>query len=254
MNDNLITLEGVFVKYKTEFVLRDIYFSVKPAEIVTIVGPNGGGKSTLLKTVMGILKPAAGKIIYSEKLGPKPLFGYMPQQKNQDEDFPVTAFDAAAMPLYAKKKILERLTRNEIEFVKKILSMTGVENLAEKNYGALSGGQKQRVLIARALALSPKILLLDEPSAGLDSAARDDFYLLLTRLKNETGVSIVMVSHDIGSVTSVSDRVACLAETIHYHGAPEGCFNDESMEKAFGRNVYVLKHDHGCETCRKSHE
>jgi zinc transport system ATP-binding protein len=124
---------------------------------------------------------------------------------------------------------------------------------ADKPFGVLSGGQKQRVNIARALASKPKLLVLDEPSTGVDSVAQEDFYELLAKFRNELGISVIMVSHDIGAITSHADRVACLNRQLHYHGEPESCFTSEMTQKVFGKEHKFIVHDSKCITCFQRH-
>ena len=122
---------------------------------------------------------------------------------------------------------------------------------AGKPFGSLSGGQQQRIHIARALVSKPKLLLLDEPSTGVDSVAQEDFYILLANLRDESGLSVIMVSHDIGVITSYADRVACLNTEVHYHGGPDLCLSPEIMEKVFGKDLKIMVNDSRCATCSK---
>ena len=254
MIDDPVVLENVWFRYDSDFVLKNINLEIRKAEILCIVGPNGGGKSTLLKIIMGLVRPSSGKIIYSDTLSSRRVFGYMPQNRTNKDIFPLNAFQVTAMPLLAGKKILAGLSQDEINKIRESLDLCEALQFAETPFADLSGGQKQRVLIARAISLSPEVILLDEPSSGLDATSRDHFYELLDSLRRRTGSSIVMVSHDIGSAASVSDRVACLMNTIHYHGPPEECLTDENLEGIFGKNIYVLKHDRSCITCGKHHD
>jgi len=124
---------------------------------------------------------------------------------------------------------------------------------AQRPFGDLSGGQQQRVNIARALASEPKLLVLDEPSTGIDSVAQEDFYELLAEIRDKQGISAIMVSHDIGVITSHADRVACLNRELHYHGEPDFCFSPELQQKIFGKDLKVMVHDASCATCAKRH-
>jgi zinc transport system ATP-binding protein len=127
-----------------------------------------------------------------------------------------------------------------------------MEQFSQHHFGSLSSGQKQRILIARALAINPTMLILDEPATGLDAVAQDSFYHLLTALRDSEGLTIIMVSHDIGSVSLFVDKIACLNRKIHFHGAPAKCIeSQETMEAVFGKNVQFLFHDKNCETCTR---
>ena len=157
------------------------------------------------------------------------------------------------MGRYAGKRLFESLNGRDRSIVKDTLEKVGMADMGALHFGQLSGGQKQRVLIARALALEPQILILDEPSTGLDAVAQDSFYKLLTDLKCE-GLTTVMVSHDIGTVSSFVDRIACLNRRIHFHGKPDKCIPSDALEQVFGKHVQFLVHDKKCETCEHGHE
>jgi zinc transport system ATP-binding protein len=256
MNETLITIEDLCVSYNGLPVLSDINLTIMNSEIMTIVGPNGGGKSTLLKALLGLVTPSSGKVILSEKMKSLPgssRFGYLPQNYSRSAPFPLSVYEVVAMSRLPGKRFIEKLSRADREAVDEAIELTGITALAGKNYSELSGGQKQRALISRAIATNPALFLLDEPSTGLDAVAQEGFYEILKNLKNARGLGIVMVSHDIGSVAGISDRVACLNGKLHFHGSPEGCFKDSSMEKIFGKNIFVLKHDSDCATCRRNH-
>jgi zinc transport system ATP-binding protein len=255
MNDQkVIAIQNAWVKYDTTIALEAITFDVAEGEIVTIVGPNGSGKTTLIKTIMGFKKPYRGTIrVLGEapsEIMRKGVIGYLPQNALYDITFPIKAFDVVAMSCFAKKRFLERLTHQEREHILETLSKVEMETYAQHHFGSLSSGQKQRILIARALVIHPKILILDEPATGLDAVAQDSFYHLLATLRDSEGFAIIMVSHDIGSVSLFSDRIACLNRKIHFHGAPAKCFeSQQTLQAVFGKNVQFLFHDKNCETC-----
>ncbi len=248
-----VSARGLWFGYDEVVVLEDIGLNVREGEIISIVGPNGSGKSTLLKVLMGLLRPSAGSVeIFGQPVARvfgSGLMGYLPQSSRHDELFPAGARDVVAMARYARKGLLERLDDNDRAQIDRALDDVGMRAEADKHFGSLSGGQKQRVLIARALAGEPKIVLLDEPSTGLDAVAQDSFYQLLVRLRDERGLTIIMVSHDIGTVATIVDRVACLKRKIHFHGNPRDGVPPDALAEVFGRNIYVVKHDKNCETC-----
>ncbi len=242
------------MKYNNTVVLEDITFNVHDREIVSIVGPNGSGKTTLIKAIMGFKKPFRGSIAV---LGKSPsaimttgVIGYLPQNTMYDMKFPIKAFDVVAMSCFAKKRFVERLTQKERNHISETLEKVEMEKYAQHHFGSLSSGQKQRILIARALAIHPTMLILDEPATGLDAVAQDSFYHLLGTLRDNEGFTIIMVSHDIGSVSLIVDKIACLNRKIHFHGTPAKCIeSQETMEAVFGKNVQFLFHDQNCETC-----
>ena len=255
MHDTLVSLENVWVRYNGNVILEDITMAIQRQEIVSIVGPNGSGKTTLLRAIMGFKEFFRGRI---EILGKPPsrmlksgIFGYLPQGSQYDAHFPVNVFDVVAMARYSRKYLLESLSRRDRTLIDESLEKVEMGDFREHHFGSLSGGQKQRVLIARALAIRPEILILDEPSTGLDSVAQDNFYRMLQRLRDEESLTIIMVSHDIGSVSTVVDTVACLKGRIHFHGKPSECIPTEALARVFGRDVYFIKHDKDCETCRE---
>jgi zinc transport system ATP-binding protein len=251
--DEVISVKNVWVKYDESVVLEDVSLTVHNKEILSIVGPNGSGKSTLLKTIMGFKKPFRGTI---EVLGQPPrkippgTIGYLPQKSTSEFIMPVNAYDVVAMARYAAKNVLERLNAGDRAKINGALEAVEMSQYSHSHFGSLSEGQKQRVLIARAIAVQPRILMLDEPSTGLDAIAQDNFYQMLLGLREKMDLAIVMVSHDIGAVSSIVDRLACLKTRIHFHGKPADCFSNESLSRVFGKNVYYVSHDAACGDCK----
>ena len=250
-----ILLQDVWVKYDHQSVLEEITLAIYPREIVSIVGPNGSGKTTLLNTILGFIEPYRGSVRVFElsprKMKQNGLIGYLPQNIEVDPKFPINVFDVVSMTRYARKPFYARLTGKDREIIMQCLEKVEMEKLIHHHFGTLSGGQKQRVLIARALALQPKILILDEPSTGLDAVAQDRFYHLLQTLRDQEELTILMVSHDIGAVSGIVDQIACLNRRIHFHGKPEDCIPSEALERVFGKNVHFVLHDKNCEMCEK---
>lgn len=256
MNIPAIDLKDVWIKYDGPPVLQKIHLTVQPEEIISIVGPNGSGKTTLIQSLVGIVKPWRGEVrifdVSPEKAVQGGWIGYLPQISETDYQFPAHVFDVVAMSRYARKGVFSRLDASDKKIIRDVLEkveMTGHEKIP---FGNLSGGQKQRVLIARALALNPKILILDEPSTGLDAVAQDKFYHMLRDLKTEQSLTILMVSHDIGSVSNVVDTLACLNREIHFHGSPKECVPGDALKAVFGENVQFVMHDERCRTCEKN--
>jgi len=252
----LVDLHDVWVSYDGKWVLKSIYFKCYPSEIVGVVGPNGGGKTTLLNVILGLVRPKKG---FVQVFGHRPdkrsrlEIGYLPQVSHADRQFPVTVLDVVLMGLYNRLGFFKRPDRNSKQVALDLLSQVHMDEHAKKTFGVLSGGQKQRVNIARALASKPKLLVLDEPSTGVDSVAQEDLYELLAKLRDEQDISVVMVSHDIGAITSHADRVACLNRQIHYHGEPDSCFASEITQKVYGKEQKFIVHDPKCVTCYQRH-
>mgnify|MGYP001191736935 FL=1 len=254
-----VDLEDIWVAYDHKWVLQSVYFSCGAGEIVGIVGPNGGGKSTLLKVILGLVRPDRGTVrLFGEKPGKRGLqeVGYLPQISQAERFFPVSALDVVLMGLYSRIGFFRRPDQKDRETAMEVLNRVGMADHAGRPFGALSGGQQQRVHIARALAPHPRLLVLDEPATGVDSVAQEDFYRLLAELRDAEGLSVLMVSHDIGVITAHADRIACLNVEIHYHGEAQACMIPENIARVFGRDLKVMVHDSRCATCfrRHSHE
>ncbi|MCK5503516.1 MAG: metal ABC transporter ATP-binding protein [Thermodesulfovibrionia bacterium] len=252
----IVNLNDVWVAFDGKWVLKSIYFKCYPGEIVGIVGPNGGGKTTLLNVILGLIPPKKGSV---KLFGHNPdkrsrlEIGYLPQISHADQSFPVTVLDVVLMGLYNRLGFFKRPDLNSKQVALDLLSQVNMAEYTKKPFDILSGGQKQRVNIARALASKPKLLVLDEPSTGIDSVAQDDFYELLAWLRNEQGISVIMASHDIGAITSHTDRVACLNRQLHYHGEPDSCFTSDITQKVYGKEHKFIVHDPKCVTCYQRH-
>lgn len=254
-SDAVICINDLWVRYDDRIVLENINLTVYSREIFSVVGPNGGGKTTLLNTILGFKEPFQGDV---HVLGEEPrqikksgTIGYLPQKSEYDHYFPVSVFNVVAMSRYARKRFRRRLNQEDRESIQDVLEMVEMTDFEKHHFGSLSIGQQQRVLIGRALAIQPKILILDEPSTGLDAVAQDTFYHLLHKIRDREDITIIMVSHDIGTVSSVVDQIACLNKRIHFHGNPEEGIPSEALEKVFGRDIQFLIHDEHCKTCEK---
>jgi len=253
----LVDIDDVWVRYNGKWVLKSIYLQCFSGKILGIVGPNGGGKTTLLNVILGTVHPNKGSV---KLFGHPPNknsrldIGYLPQISHADRSFPVTVIDVVLMGLYNKIGLLHRVNRKSKAEAMALLEKVNMSEQAQMIFGTLSGGQQQRVNIARALASKPKLLILDEPSTGIDSVAQEDFYELLVTLRDEQNMAVIMVSHDIGVITSHADQIACLNTQIHYHGRPDIALPPDIQQKIFGRNLHIMIHDDKCLTCFKRHE
>jgi zinc transport system ATP-binding protein len=251
-----VELKDVWVAHDGKWVLKSIYFNCYPGEIFGIVGPNGGGKTTLLNVILGLVTPQRGSV---RLFGSQPNkqsrqeVGYLPQISHANPSFPVTVLDVVLMGLYSRIGLFNRPNRSSKEIAMDLLSQINMADHAKRPFAVLSGGQQQRVNIARAMASKPKLLVLDEPSTGVDSVAQEDFYELLAKFRNEQGISVIMVSHDIGVITSHADRVSCLNVQLHYHDEPDSCFAPHITREVFGEDLKVIVHDSKCATCYRKH-
>lgn len=255
--DVLVDLHDIWAAYDGKWILKSIYFKCYAGEIIGIVGPNGGGKTTLLNVILGLVRPQKGRVkLFGRSPGKRSRLdvGYLPQFSHAEQSFPVTVLDVVLMGLYNRLGFFNRPDSNSEQVAIGLLAQVNMADHALRPFDVLSGGQQQRVNIARALASKPKLLILDEPSTGVDSVAQEDFYELLAKFRNEQGISAIMVSHDIGVITSHADRVACLNIQLHYHGEPDSCFTPEITQKVYGKDHKVIVHDPKCITCYHRHE
>lgn len=206
--------------------LRDVTFSVREGECVGVLGPNGGGKSTLLKLTLGLLECQEGAIsVFGRDCATarrSGLVGYVAQRSGAELAFPLSVRQVIEMPAVHRLSPWAGVPREVRERVGRCMELVGVERLADRPVGQLSGGQLQRVMIARALAAQPRLLLLDEPTVGIDVTGQQRFAELLRSLRDSLKLTIVIVSHDIRAIAGGCDRVACLSRTLHFHDSPQG--------------------------------
>ena len=227
---DLINIKNLFFKYQKTEVLENVNLTIKDDDFLAIIGPNGGGKSTLLKLILGLLPLQSGTI---EKNIENNQVGYVPQNTNLNIDFPITALEVVLMGHISSKKRLFGYSKDEISCAIESLNQVGMKDFANKKIGDLSGGQRQRVFIARALCSNPKIMLLDEPTASIDVQGQKEIYELLREL-NKT-ICIVVVSHDLSILLNYAKNVAHVNRGLVYHSLAE-----------VQKNV-TLADDHLCE-------
>lgn len=208
----LVNISNLSFKYQKSQILENINLSIKENDFLAIIGPNGGGKSTLLKLILGLLPCQSGKIVKNIK---NTHIGYVPQNTNLNTDFPITALEVVLMGHKVTKKRLFGYLQHDINCAKKSLRQVGMEDFANCKIGSLSGGQRQRVFIARALCCNPKIMLLDEPTASIDVKGQQEIYDLLKELNS--CMSVVVVSHDISILLNYAKNVAHINKNIVYH-------------------------------------
>ncbi|NCO67397.1 MAG: metal ABC transporter ATP-binding protein [Nitrospirae bacterium CG_4_10_14_0_8_um_filter_41_23] len=251
-----IEINNLTVNLNGREVLKDITLSLDEGRFIGIVGPNGGGKTTLLRAILGLIKPSSGEIFVFGKypedvLKTGSIFGYLPQRLKVDPDFPIRVIDVVMMGRYGRVGILRWPKDEDRKKTIEYLSMMGVEKLRNAQFGQLSGGQQQRVSVARALAGEPKILILDEPNTGIDVIGQGDFYHLLKGIQKRFNITILMASHDIGTIPAYVDEIACLNYTFHYQGNPLGALNETVLTKLYGKNVDLLRHTDICDKCER---
>jgi len=217
-----IDVKDVSFSFGKEKALSNISFSIRKGDFFGLVGPNGGGKTTLIKLILGLYVPSSGRICSaSEKIG------YVPQKAGIDASFPASVFETVSLGLLSEKKFPKRIDERDAQRVRTALKSVGMEKFPQKRIGELSGGQQQRVLIARALVSEPQMLILDEPATGIDRKAQTDFYEMLANL-NKNGITILLISHDIGRITRHANRVASLNNHLEFYGThAEFCAYDK---------------------------
>jgi len=245
---DVICVHDVSFAYDLRQALSHVTLHVKNGSTLGLIGPNGGGKSTLLKLMLGVLKPDEGDITV---LGRSPraacadgaLVGYVPQRHVLDWTFPITVRQVVLLGLIGRKGAFGGFSRRQKQLVTETLQAVEIEPLADQPIGALSGGQQQRVFIARALVNQPRILFLDEPTTGIDQSGQEKFLVLLHTIKTKFGLTLVMVSHDLRSVIASCDRVACLNRTLHYHDRPQG-LSSEVLFKVFQCDLDAVLDQH----------
>ncbi|NPA58524.1 MAG: metal ABC transporter ATP-binding protein [Aquificae bacterium] len=249
----ILKMENLTVCINGRIIIENINLVINRKEIVAIVGPNGGGKTTLIKTALGLIEPTEGKV---EILGTTPKkavktgkIGYLPQNADIPRNFPFSVLDIVLLGLVRSKLSKEE----KLEKAKKYLSYVGMEGFEDYPYSRLSGGQQQRVSIARVLVAEPEIIFLDEPSTGIDVVAQESFYDFLKKLRDKNGITIVMVSHDIGVVGKFVDKVAGLNRFLHYYGHPRDFFQKHILEKLYGTDVELIIHSPECVACEHFH-
>ena len=244
----LINISNLFYKYHKTDVLENINLSIKDDDFLAIIGPNGGGKSTLLKLILGLLTPINGKI---DKKIKNSLIGYVPQNTNLNIDFPITALEIVLMGHIVSKKRIFGYSKEDIACAMESLKKVSMEKFANSKIGDLSGGQRQRVFIARALCSNPKIMLLDEPTASIDVKGQREIYELLKELNKF--ICIVVVSHDISVLLNYAKNVAHINKNLVYHSLENIQKNLDTQNEhlcevellsALGKTQVCCNHEH----------
>lgn len=247
MAEPVIDVENVTVRFGTIAVLEKVDFRVFEGAFWAILGPNGAGKTTLLRVILGLVKPISGTVrVFGkppERLGPlRRQIGYVPQLQQVDINFPVRVQDVVLMGRHAIIGLYRRPSKVDHEAVMWALEQVGIPDLANRPLKALSGGQRQRVFLARALVTQPRLLLLDEPTAGVDVAATEGLYDLLRRLHREQRMTVLLVSHDVGVVAQYVSGVACVNRRLVAHGRPDEVLTDPTLASMYGCQALFFHH------------
>jgi zinc transport system ATP-binding protein len=249
--DSIVQLQHVSYRYEKENVLEDINLKIDKGAFLGIVGPNGSGKSTLLKLILGLIKPQIGEIkLFGQEIirfKDWHKIGYVSQKANSfNTGFPATIFEVVASGLTKKIGLFRKLSNLDRQKVVKAIQLVGMEDHLHHNIGELSGGQQQRVFIARALVSDPELLILDEPTVGVDAKNVASFYQLMDDLNKIHGITLLLVTHDIGAISDKVTHVACLNKHLHFHGltAEFEQLKLGEMTEFYGHDIHVLTHNH----------
>ncbi|MHC1592874.1 MAG: metal ABC transporter ATP-binding protein [Methermicoccaceae archaeon] len=238
MAEEIISLKDVWVYFDDAPILEDVALSIRQNDFLAIIGPNGGGKTTLLKVILGLITPDKGEVKVFGKTPEegRKLIGYLPQYTLFNPDFPVSVLDVVIMGRY--NGTFKSYSEKDKQIALDALKTVGMLEFKDRQIGRLSGGQIQRVFVARAIAREPKMLLLDEPMASIDPEMQKSFYNLLSELKKK--MAIVLVTHDIGVVSVYVDEIACLNRKLFYHGAQE--VGLKTLEEVYHCPVELIAH------------
>jgi zinc transport system ATP-binding protein len=244
----LFEMQSLSASYGDYMALEDINFTVNENDYIGVIGPNGGGKTTLMKIILGLLKPVSGKLIFNTDIINRNTIGYLPQISTGDINYPVNVLDIVLSGLMIHKSAFSRMTAGDKTKAEEIIESLGLSEFSKTPLNELSGGQLQRVLLGRAIIGNPKLLLLDEPANFVDSSFEIDFYEHLKKLNKR--MAILMVSHDVGAISSYIKSFACVNRRLHYHSSHE--ITNEDMA-AYGCPIQIVSHGNIPHTVLKSH-
>ncbi len=240
MKNEVINLNHVWAKYNQAPILEDINLTINEGDLVGLIGPNGGGKTTLFKVLLGLIKPYRGtvSILGNTVRKGRGYLGYVPQLVELDREFPISVAEVVRMGRLGKRCLLQGYNRKDEIIVNRTLEQVGMLELRDRSIAELSGGQRQRVYIARALASEPRILLLDEPTASVDPQRQRSIYELLKELNQF--ITIIIISHDIGAISAYVKTVGCLNHRLFFHGDPP--LSTEVIEQTYQCPVDLIAH------------
>jgi len=247
---NIVEINDVSAGYSDDVILQDINLKIADKDFLGVIGPNGGGKTTLVKVILGLIKPMKGEVIThpKNKLQDKHFIGYLPQVIRTDQKFPISVQDVVLSGLAEKNRLIKKYSKNDKAEVTNMLERMGIGNLAKKNIGELSGGQLQRVFLSRAIVGNPQLLILDEPSTYVDNKFEHDLYNILQELNEK--MAIMMVSHDLGTISYHVKTIACVNRHLHYHKSNQ--ISQEQLE-AYNCPIQIIAHGHIPHTILKEH-
>jgi zinc transport system ATP-binding protein len=246
---NIIEIKNLSFSYGGAFALENIAFAVKQGDFTGVLGPNGGGKTTLIKIMLGLLKAESGRVkIFDKKISEFrdwQKIGYLEQKNTPSPLMPLTAFEVARFGLLSSKKMPKTFNQTDNETAQNVMQMTGCLSYKNKLFYELSGGQQQRVLLARTLINKPSLLILDEPSTALDSASRENFFNLLCEMNKQNNTTILLITHDIADVGKYVNNFLILDKKIIFYGSKQKFCGDKKAEEYFGPYTpHLMDHLH----------
>lgn len=242
----LIEVCDLTAGYDGHVAITDVNLTVDSSDFIGVIGPNGGGKTTFIKTILGLVKPMKGEVKFADR---SLKMGYLPQRHTIDTEFPATAMQVVLSGLQGAKRWWQPISRSERLRAVELMNMSDIEHLAHRTISDLSGGEMQRLLLCRALMCSPELLILDEPTTYVDSKFEKNFYELLGELSKT--VAIIMVSHDLGTICSYVRSIACINGTLHYH--PTNTITAEQLE-LYECPIQLVTHGEVAHTVLHKHE
>ena len=246
----IVEVRDLSVKYPNGVTaLENINLDVNEKDLLALIGPNGAGKSTLLKVILGLTKPTCGsvKLFGSADLGKNLKYvGYVPQSAQaKDANPPFNVYETVMLGRTPVAGLFHGVGAKDRQIVEETLKLFGIYELKDRKIGQLSGGQSQRVFLAKAMVAQPKLLLLDEPTSGVDTPSKREFYSILERLNEERGVAVVLSSHDIGVITKIANRVLCINRSQFFCGLNQDFAADKEIHKMYNHSVELIEHaDH----------
>lgn len=242
-------VKNLYFSANNQSILEDISLTILPADYCAIIGPNGGGKTTLIRLLLGLEKPTSGSLkLFGQSLKSFKRWhkvGYVPQRSAQlDQNFPATVLEVVKMGRIAKKGLFQRYSKEDFDAIENAMMKMDVMKIQDKLVGELSGGQRQRVMIARALASQPEVLILDEPNTGVDVISQQRFYKLLKELNVKEKMTIIFITHDIGVIADDIGRLFTVNQTLLTCNNPKEAISCEDMSSLYGIDAHLIHNHH----------
>ncbi len=248
--DRLVELDRITAGYGGQAVLKEVSLTIRKRDFIGVIGPNGGGKTTLLRVIIGLLAPFSGSVRYHATGEERYNFiGYLPQLMQFDPRFPITAMDVVLSGIMTGNRLMRRVTAKERKQALQLLEQMGVAHLHDKAIGELSGGERQRLFLCRSIISGPRLLILDEPDTFVDNRFEHDLYDILRDLNER--MAVIMVSHDLGTISGNVKTIACVNRNLHYH--PSNIITEQQLA-AYDCPIQLITHGNVPHTVLKKHE